>query len=389
MTRTEDRLADALHTAARSVREETMRPLRVPTPARRLWPRRLAPVAAAACVALVIVVVTVIVPSTGRAPSGQAAGPPPFYVVSAGLRLQVRSTATGAVTGIVPAPLFGSGASRQPMVPGAVTSVGSSGREFIVAFMSPGPYQTRLYSFRLTGEGHVTDVSLIRGGTLDGVMLFYNYDIAASPDGSKLVLAGCKYSPSGSSCREEVVVIDLRTGTHAQWTGGLGSGTRGFSILDVGWAPSGDSVTFLATHCFTILGQCSTAAMVPQPQLRKISLSSGGGSLAKSSVLFTGPARNPVLSQAQLSNDGRAVVFMDNYGPFRNGVAKSIRVFQVPIAGGQPRLLYEGSSIVQSPVGLRLSSSGQYLLLSGNRAAWVYHGKLHVVPGKTFADVWW
>jgi hypothetical protein len=386
MTRTEDRLADALRTAAHSVREETMRPLEVPTPAERRWVRRLVPAAAAACVALVVVIVTVIVPSIGPAPSTTAApsGPPPFYIATGYPQLEVRSAVTGAVTGTIPTPRYGSGASGQTLDPVAVTSVGTSGRDFIAAFIttSQGPSLTRLYGFRLTREGHVTGLSLIRGGTLDGLRVLYSYDMAASPDGSKLVLSACGasgISPCG------LVAIDLRTGARTLWTGGLGQRTNGINIMDVGWAPGGGSVTFLTSDCSSLLLQCAGAQS--RPQLRELSLGTGGGSLAKSSVLLTASAPYSDLLQAQLSNDGRTIIFMDQYGPVTNG-AKSIRIVQVPLNGGRPRLLFQLPH-VNSFSSLRLSPSGGYLLLNGSRAAWVYRGKLHLVPGRTSLLTWW
>ncbi|MGE5132579.1 MAG: YncE family protein [Gemmatimonadota bacterium] len=69
MTRTEERLRAALAETAATVREETLRPLRVPRRAGRRWPRGLAPVAAALAAALVIAGVEV--------GTRQLAGPPP------------------------------------------------------------------------------------------------------------------------------------------------------------------------------------------------------------------------------------------------------------------------------------------------------------------------
>ena len=81
MTAVEDRLREALATAASAVREDTLRPLTIPERRPRRWPRRLAPVAAAAAV-LVIVAVEV---GIGRpAPPRRAAVAPAVVNVPIG-----------------------------------------------------------------------------------------------------------------------------------------------------------------------------------------------------------------------------------------------------------------------------------------------------------------
>ncbi len=65
MTRTEERLADALGAAASRLREETLRPLSIPPRRGRRSARWLAPIAATASVLLVI---GVVVSLAGRFP---------------------------------------------------------------------------------------------------------------------------------------------------------------------------------------------------------------------------------------------------------------------------------------------------------------------------------
>jgi hypothetical protein len=387
MTRTEDRLTNALQTAARSVREPALRPLEVPAPAQRRWSGWLTPAAAAACVALVVVVVTVTVPRTGHAPSGQgaaaAAGPPRFYAaIGTNQQIEVRATATGAVTGTVPEPRIDSGGHPTVMDASAVTAVGSGDREFIAAYSAQDLWMilhapTRLYSFRLTSEGHVTDVSLIRGGKLDGYGV---YDLSTSPDGSELAVSACRSRP-GTTCLGGVIAVDLRTGAHNVWMGGLLRGHENASAVTVGWVPGGESMTFLASWCTFNNTECAPGK-VPQPQLRELSLSTGGGSLAHSSVLFTGSASYPYLWRARLSADGRSIILMDLYGPVRREAVQDVRVIQVPVAGGQPRVLYHGLEASYEFGSMKSNAPGGYLLLIGNVAAWVHDGKLHLLPGK-------
>ena len=114
MTRTEERLADALAAVARGVREETLPPLGGRDTARggrgtahrrrarRRWGRWLAPVAAAAGVTLVVVLASTVHLFAPRQQPARVAPPPgglPRYYVSAeSTGIQVRRTATGAMT---------------------------------------------------------------------------------------------------------------------------------------------------------------------------------------------------------------------------------------------------------------------------------------------------
>ncbi len=101
MTRTEERLADALGAAALALREDTLRPLQGPERERHrlAW---VAPVAAAASVFLVVglgVALAGYLPGSGRV--NRSPGPltaPPRYYVEAGLSGElptVRSTRSG------------------------------------------------------------------------------------------------------------------------------------------------------------------------------------------------------------------------------------------------------------------------------------------------------
>ncbi len=72
MTRTEDRLTDALTAAARAVPQETLRPLIAP-PARRRQPAWLAPAAAALGIVLVVGVALAVGSRVGRSGAGFSA----------------------------------------------------------------------------------------------------------------------------------------------------------------------------------------------------------------------------------------------------------------------------------------------------------------------------
>ena len=140
MTRTEERLTDALGAAARAVRDDTLPPLQFSERERRR-PAWVAPVAAAASLLLVVGLAMAVSGhlhrSERRAPP--AAAPPRYYVgqhVNGG-RPVVRSTATGAVTATVPVPRTGFN----------IAAAERNGIFFVVAFVR-GLAGERLYRFR-------------------------------------------------------------------------------------------------------------------------------------------------------------------------------------------------------------------------------------------------
>ena len=119
---------------------------------------------------------------------GQAAGPLRYYLSATTSGMQVRKTATGAVTASIPTPFF---IRRTQGLTGVGAATGDGGREFVVAYTAAPrrgvSIQTRLYSFHLTGAGRAAGLSLAHGGLLDGVEAGSAW--AVSPDGSKIALA--------------------------------------------------------------------------------------------------------------------------------------------------------------------------------------------------------
>ena len=195
---------------------------------------------------------------SGR-PPGRAApvtGPPRYYVSVATTGIQVRKTATGAVTARIPTPFIRPGILGGY---GAGVAAGDGGREFVVAY-TPRPrvayapqahvteVQTRLYSFHLTGTGRVTGLSPVKGGPLHGVEAGRGPDaLAVSPDGFKVALA--VYRPASHS-GAEIVVINLRTGARAYWAGGLRRPGLNLGFPSISWTPGGDSLVFLSQWCY-------------------------------------------------------------------------------------------------------------------------------------------
>jgi hypothetical protein len=158
MTRTEERLTDALTAAVSGLHEDTLRPLAAPARRDRRWTRWLAPAAAAAAVTLVVSLAAVL---TGRSPAlpGPAAGTsgvPRYYADMDfhGMAV-VRATATGAVTASIPVP-------RLADAPDGNITAAANGMFFVAAFASQS--QERIYRFEVTSTGQVSGFTPVPGG---------------------------------------------------------------------------------------------------------------------------------------------------------------------------------------------------------------------------------
>lgn len=70
---------------------------------------------------------------------------------------------------------------------------------------------------------------------------------------------------------------------------------------------------------------------------------------------------------------------------------RDLRVLEVPLTGGPPRLLYRGAVDGPADVFLGADASGRYLLLCWKRNGWIDHGWLRPLPpqgGAAFAEAW-
>ena len=202
MTRTQDRLRDALSAQAAQVRDDRLRPLpvREPDPGaerkasrRQVWRAWLIPVAAAASVVLVIgLVLTVTRHATPpqRQPVNQQAPLPRYFVriVPGGGTppIEVQSVSTGAVIATV----------RPPKAPrGGTLNVGAvaaapDARTFYVEYGVVSPNinvtQTWILSSSITASGSATPLTTVKGGMLSHQPpdLQTWGSLAVSPDGS-------------------------------------------------------------------------------------------------------------------------------------------------------------------------------------------------------------
>ena len=164
MTRTEDRLTDALTAAARAIPEDTLRPLVAP-PARRRRPAWITPLAAALGIVLVVGLALAAGTRLSGARPPAARRPqtpvPRYYVVEGdqGGAPVVRSTATGQVTATVPVP-------KRANVGVFDVLASTRGGVFFVAAAAPGTEGQRLYRFRLTSSGQVSGFAPVPGGAI-------------------------------------------------------------------------------------------------------------------------------------------------------------------------------------------------------------------------------
>lgn len=418
MSRTEDRLTDALTAAARTVPEERLRPLIAPPRQRRAaW---VTPLAAA--LGIVLVVGLAIAVGTRLAGSGSSSGPaggpvpvPRYYVVEAlqGGTPVVRSTLTGKITATVPVSRAAN-AGVDDMV------ASSRGGVYFVAAAAPGTQAQRLYRFRLTSGGRVTGFTVVPGGTV-GARFWVADAMAASPDGSRVAvsLSFNWMRPCGGagSCRihahpDHIDVIDVRSGARSVWRGGTG---QGFSVASLSWTAYGRQLVYLGQTCGRSMGDSETCSVGGRTaEVRALNPATHGGRLDSGRVFFRQSARYPYIAQAQVSPDGSTITAIVLSGRVKGTravsgfVPSNLTVIQVsPTTGQLLRLLYQRNlgattEITNGPDFLQLSQDGpgQHWMFSDGACAthctgtyngWLRDGQLVPLPpvnGEEVAEAW-
>ena len=413
MTRTEDRLADALDAAARAVPAESLRPLVVPEHGPRQpnhgRPGWLAPVAAAVGVALVIGLAMLAARVTAGH-HGQTlahpAGMPRYYVQTslAGGRPVVRSTATGAVTSTVPIP-----EESAASAPGlAITSADAQGTFFVAAF-SPADHGERLYQFRLTGAGRVTRFSAVPGGRLAGDQWAADA-LAASPDGSRVAVGmsftgppGDCGSPAHRACphprSDYLLAINTSTGTRTVWWNQVGAPGPWFSVDSLSWTSDDRELVVLGEWCRTAASPETCPRGSRTAEVRALNPASHGGWVDSGRLLLRQSARFPYPVQALISPDGATITAVVLRGrvvgssQISGSIPEDLSVVRVSVATGQPvavlyqRRLGDTSEVNGAPDFLALSqdASGQHFMLNIGLCAghctdgangWIHDGRL-------------
>ncbi len=397
MTRTEERLADALGAAAQAVREDTLRPLTAPEPGDRRWPSRpgwLAPVAAAVAVALVIGLAVLAAQAHGRnaAPAGLPPGTPSYYVQTglAGGRPVVRSTATGVVTGTVPVPV--SNALGYDLV-----TADQNGTFFVVA--APALNQgERLYKFQLTTAGRVTGFSAVPVGALASTTWAADA-LAVSPDGSRIAVGMRFVAPpvlcrSGQPCPQQVhpdyvLAINLATGHRTVWRWAGSAVVHSFAVESLSWTSDNRTLALLGQWCTKGRTNQTCAHDDRLQEVEALHPAAGGGDLGGPGILYTAGPRSEVV-QAQISPDGRTVTAVVLYGrvPAYGHVRRYLSVDHISVVRGHMNqvqsVLYRrrltdtfDPGRVPDFIALDQDATGQHLLLSGpGFNGWVHDGRL-------------
>jgi len=419
MTRTEERLADALGASAGRVHDDRLRPLPEPKPGlnaepgpgtgtrpvRAAWRGWLVPLAAAASVALVIGVALALASVPGRLagppPASRggpaAAGLPRYFVQVAAANplgpttVEIRSVATGKVVASAPSPRP-AGWSVYP----TSTAAAPGGRTFYVAYnalRAGSPGQTWIYRFSITSSA----LTMAKGGLIprsgaSGI----RGSMAVSPDGTRLALTvGRPAGRSNGGPRDAIAVIDLRTGAQATWQGGLDRSGRALQIPDVSWTPDGQSVVFLALWCDPAidLGLCAEGiapSAIRGQQVRSLPVSSRAGPLARGSVLLAA-GTVPVIAHAVAGpRPGELTLVVlsgrsATAGAWQVATVERVAARTGSVLGVGYRLATRRPSQLIRDIMLGVTPGGQHLLLSyagqdGFRTGWIGQGKFHPLP---------
>lgn len=332
MTRTEERLSDALNAAASKVDDARLRPLPGAEPVRDnprwrgAWRSWLAPVAAAASVALVAGV-AVAVHSGGR--PDISAGPststsagvttnPAYYAIrgseqrngSAGVK--VYALRTGKLVGTVLPPALAAGLYTWPVA----IAAGPDDRTFYAEYYTESAQngsvsRTSIYRFTLASSGALSPMKLVNGGVLQGVAdpLAPDAALAVSPDGGELAF----------TFQNQIIILKTATGSRTTWQGGLVSQLF-VRIVSLSWSADGRSLVFTAQWCENAAHTYECSASDPV-EVRALNAAGGGGSLASGHVLLKSSERIPGIAAADAGPSGSDLVVVQS----RTQLVKHVR----------------------------------------------------------------
>lgn len=386
MTRTEDRLADALGAGAELIRQDSLRSLVAPAiehhrPAGRVW---LA--ASAAAVAVLVVVAGAAAIGTRTAGTGPASGSAaPKYRVEVGKSedLVVRSVATGKVTDTLSAALGAKGLS------GTTVASASRASVFAVAYVASG----RLFNideFGLTKTGRINHLRQV--GKVRDVL---NVSLAMSPDGSKIALAGLALQGRKSD-HPVIEVFDAEAGSHSIWTSSTDSVHSQLAIAGLSWQATGRSLIYqgdwcmpyepaeVSGYCFIAAGKSAKAPFIKQlTVVGNRGLLPGGKLGGKLLRTFGSIGKAQSLKVVADPADSRAVLFMEQ-------INSRVLIYKVNAQGKfDPQLLFrskaEPALRQRGSASFYADGSGSYLLVNVNRGAfygWVHAGKFHRLDAK-------
>jgi hypothetical protein len=315
MTELEERLRRDLKSYSERIDPQSVRPLRDP-PARRRSPavRWLAPVTAVTAVIGIITGVSLAGRSAAQPPASLLApGQMPAYYVTLAMgdsprgpsypyvtTAFVRDSATGAVLAALPVPTLTTSNSTQSP---SITAAGDD-RTFVITELGQEPVGNaakagaphsaadwtrlaRFYLLRVAANGRSASLSRLPISVPGDVGV---NDVALSPDGGMLAIAGQSCS-AASHCRYTGIrVINLATGATREWTA---------HVPGSPWALSWAGDEHLAFQWQSPASQ----------GYRLLSVTGAGGNLLAAPAI-TGPAPTPThfVSRELITPDGRVVI---------------------------------------------------------------------------------
>jgi hypothetical protein len=376
VTRTEDRLTDALGAVAERIPDDSLPPLSASRrPAALRWERAarwLVPVSVAAAVLAVVGGVALVVPGIGSAGPfadlGTRSSPPPYYVsVDDSDRIVVHSTSSGAMTDAIPQPGWLSGGNS---VDTAIVA-SKSGRTFVAAMNDWDTQRTRLYRFSLTSAGKIAGLSAPRMSAPGLTRL----SAALSPDGSEVALAGVPDAGTiglESAGPPRVLLVSLKTGHVRTWTMPAKPGGN-YLIQDPSWSADGRALYFLADYCRG--GRVPNANAVcsynwPVGREWMLPVPAGGTTLGRARSTAKLPAGT---SQAMPVPGNELVAF--------SATNQNIVVGRYTMSGRRIRVLYRGRPRPElGSAYLSTDASGRYVIVNEDRSTvfgWVSGGRIH------------
>ena len=380
MTRTEDRLTDALAAVASRIPEDSLHPLVAERRSRagsgrRAWHARWFTPALAAAAVLLVTALAVVIPGIGTArpftDSGTGSSPPPFYVsVDWNDQILVHSTSTGHITAMTPKPSWLSGGNF------ADTAVAAqpSGRRFAIAMNDWDSRRTRIFTFSVTSSGQISGLAA-RSVRVPGLT---SLSAAVSPDGNELALAGIADGPpsAGSGVAApgppRLIVVNLLTGHVDTWTGPARSGSDDL-IQDPSWSATGREVYFLVTHCRQRLANMNAGCPYNWPAGQEwIAVAPAG----TDSLTAHRTAALPAGTSQAVAVPGPALIVLSVARS-----ARSMTIGQYTVGGKLLGTLYSGTPVAGlESAYLSVDGSGRYVILNEDRSTvlgWISHGKLH------------
>jgi hypothetical protein len=385
MTRTEERLTDALAARAAAVREDSLRPLTAPArePRRVVgrWLTRLVPLSAAIGLAAAVVLVVEAGHLVHQRPSSfgsfadiaTASSPPPYYVQQQTNVMIVRSTKTSRKTEAFGAPYPWNYVTTPWGVEDAVAG-SANGKVFVAALTDESRRRTALFRFSLTRSGRVTGFHQIPHAVIFGLD---QVSLAVSPDGTWAAISGTPQTRSQATGGDgfprgqaRIIVVSTLTGQLKVWQGGLTRPGSELTFPSISWGPS-DSLYVLAQWCKSGIWQGVCLDSHPVTVVRRIDAAGPGGSLSNSSVLLRGTPVYPLILQAVVTADGRSIIALIGNG-------SHVTVVRFDARTGQPIAVpYRLQGRNYSGMFLTIDGTGRYIFLDGNLFGWLHDGRFH------------